>query len=131
MLHLNWTFFHLVAKSPELCLSINAERKMEMSNYRPISILTCFCKIIEKLIYHRFINFFEKHSVFTKSQYGFRNNSSTTHAALDIVINAFDQINNHYSCPVFLDYKKFFDTVCHNILLQKLDQYRIRGVASY
>jgi len=93
-----------------------SENKDEMSNYRLISILTCFCKIIEKLIYHRFINFFGKHSVFIKSQYGFRNNLSTTHAALDIVINAFDQINhNHYSCLVFLDYKKAFDTVCHNI----------------
>jgi len=67
-------------------------KKDEMSNYRPMPILTCFCKIIEKLIHHRFINFFEKHSVFTKSQYGFRNNSSTTHATLDIVTNAFDHI---------------------------------------
>jgi len=42
-----------------------------MSNYHPIPILTWFCNTIEKLIYPRLINFFDKHSVFTKSQYSF------------------------------------------------------------
>jgi len=37
-----------------------------LTNYRPISILTCFSKMIEKLIHERLLNFFEKHSVLTK-----------------------------------------------------------------
>ena len=66
----------------------------ELTNYRPISILTCFSKIFEKLIYSRLISFFQKNSILHDSQYGFRNGMSTTHAALDVLTSTCDQINN-------------------------------------
>ena len=45
--------------------------KLDLNNYRPISILTCFTKIFEKVIFNRLLNFFNKHSVLVSNQYGF------------------------------------------------------------
>ena len=85
-----------------------------LSNYRPISILTCFSKILEKLIYSRLSAFFPKHSVFTKTQYGFQSDKFTIHAILDVITTVNDQINNtEYTSLTLLDFKKAFDTVKH------------------
>ena len=70
--------------------------KDEASNYRPISILTCFSKIIEKLIYARFFNFFKKHDVIYANQYGFQKSFSTAHAILDIVTSAYENISDDF-----------------------------------
>ena len=65
-----------------------------------------------------------------KSQYGFQKKISTAHAVLDLVTTSFDNINNNlYTGLLFLDLRKAFDTVSHEILLSKLDHYGIRGSA--
>ena len=46
--------------------------KTSLANYCPISILSCFSKILERLIYFRFTNFFSEHNVVYKAQYGFQ-----------------------------------------------------------
>ena len=92
-----------------------------LSNYRPTSILTCFSKILEKLIYTRLFAFFQKHSVFTKTQYGFQSEKSTTHAMLDVITTVYDQINdNEYTSLTLLNFKKAFDTVKRSILIKKI-----------
>ena len=55
------------------------------SNYRPISLLSIFNKIFEKLMYNRLKSFLEKQNIIFKSQYDFREKYSTQHAILDIV----------------------------------------------
>ena len=54
-------------------------------NYRPISLLSNFNRIFEKLMFKRLKAFFDKHDVIFKAQYSFRDKRSTQHAILDIV----------------------------------------------
>ena len=101
------------------------------SNYRPISLLSVFNRIFEKIMYYRLKSFLEKKNIFNDSQYGFREKRSTEHAMLDIINQIENNMDNKmYSCGIFIDLKKAFDTVDHLILLQKLDHYGVRGVTN-
>ncbi len=59
--------------------------KHYFTNYRPVSLLSQFSKILEKLFTVRLNNFIEKHKLLTNSQYGFRNNRSTSLALMDLI----------------------------------------------
>ena len=98
-------------------------------NYQPISLPSVFDKIIEKLAYKRVQSFLSKHNIVHKYQYGFRTNFSTTHALLDVLNYIYTALEEgKYLFGIYIDLKKAFDTVNHNILLTKFDCYGIRGL---
>ena len=100
------------------------------TNYRPISLLSIFNKLIEKVMLNRLLKFLEKNNILYKYQFGFRKNHATTHAlteVIDYIYRSLDEGN--YVFGIYIDLKKAFDTVQHQILLQKLQHYGIRGIA--
>ena len=97
-------------------------------NYRPISLLDCFGKILEKLMYKQMISFIKKHAILFIYQYGFREGYSTTLALIDIMDTIKSRLdNNEFGIGIFIDIKKAFDTVNHNLLFSKLEHYGFRG----
>ena len=99
-----------------------------VSNYRPISLLPQFSKILEKLIAVRFISFIEKEKILINEQYGFQKHVSTSHALHSIVENITESLENKLNViGICIDLQKAFDTVNHSLLLEKLLHYGIRG----
>ena len=102
----------------------------ELSNYRPISLLSSFSKILERLMYNRIYTFLDKHCILIPQQFGFRQNHSTETAliyASDLLFKYCEK--NEIALGLYVDLSKAFDCLDHRILLHKLNHYGIRGTA--
>ena len=102
--------------------------KHEISNYRPISLLSCFNKIFEKKIHADLVNFIERNEILYTNQFGFRK----YHSTIDALMSTYDHIieelrKKNKVIGIFLDLKKAFDSIDNTILIKKLDIYGITG----
>ena len=107
-----------------------AGTKTDVSNYRPISLLSSFSKIYEKLMHNRVLNFLASNESLFEYQFGFRPGRSCEHALLNaqnMILNTLSK--NEVALLLLIDFSKAFDLVDHTILLRKLEHYGIRGTA--
>ena len=105
--------------------------KLEVSNYRPISLLSNIDKIFEKLMHSRLIEFLEEKQILYYRQFGFSKDFSTNYTILTLlesIQNALD--DRQFACRIIIDLEKAFDTISHDILLEKLNHYGVRGIAN-
>ena len=107
--------------------SYKGDDPSHFTNYRPISLLSNFSKVFEKVLYNRMIKFAEQYNILYRCQFGLRKNYSTSHALINRISSAIDQ--RETTVGAFLDLSKAFDTLDHQILFTKLEDYGIRDVA--
>ena len=103
------------------------DSKLNVENYRPVSLLSNISKIFEKILHNQIYSFLEDNNILFKNQFGFRKNHNTSHAISALtedIRSALDE--NEFAVGIFVDLQKAFDTVGHDILLKKLEHYGIR-----
>ena len=103
--------------------------RRDVSNYRPISTLPVLSKIFERLMCSRLKQFLSQNNILVNHQFGFKSGSNTGDAVLEFLDRVYNLLDEgQMLMPVYLDFSKAFDTVNHQILLQKLNHYGIRGI---
>ena len=104
--------------------------KKLICNYRPISVLPVSSKVFEIVLQEQLTEYFISNNLFAPQQYGFRKNSSTELAALELIDRFLNHINIHkIPTNFYIDLSKVFDSLQHDILLEKLAYYDLTNKA--
>jgi len=102
--------------------------KTDPSNYRPISMLTSFSKVLEKALYNRLIEYLNYNNILNSQQFGFRKNLATKDAIFRLIHEILNALNSKIMVgSIFFNLAKAFDSVNHLLLIQKLPHYGIIG----
>lgn len=104
--------------------------KIDMTNYRPITLIPIISKIFEKAMHKQITSFLNQFKIIKPEQNGFQKGKSTTLAAFSLVHNVICHVDKNIpTMVIFFDMSKAFDFVSHKLLLEKLQNYGIRGPA--
>lgn len=100
----------------------------EVSNYRPISLTSVFCKLFERVVHEQVLSYLSKNKLITKQQHGFLAQHSTCTQLLETINDWSVALSNSNVVDiVYFDIAKAFDTVSHVKLLHKLQAYGFHG----
>lgn len=105
--------------------------KLDVNNYRPLTMSSSFSKLFEYAMFYRLSSHLDKYKILTEHQHGFRVDHSTMTAIHDFygcVLRGFD--SGEFPFGVFCDLSRAFDCVDHDLLLEKLNWYGVRGVVA-
>ena len=117
-------------KIANVTLIFKSGDKGNVRNYRSISILPVFSKVLERIMYNRVYNRLDSKGLLYEKRFGFQRNNSTEHVILQLtrdITGSFEK--GKYTLGVFIDHSKALDTVDHQILIKKLQYYGIDGTA--
>lgn len=129
---LNQAVFPRLMQAARVTVLFKKGNKNDMGNYRPISILPVFSKLLEKIILNRFTEFEGKHNFRIPLQFCFRNGLSTELALLaqkGLILTALNE--SKLVLGIFVDFTKAFDLINHTLLIEKLLRYGYRGKATH
>ena len=104
------------------------EVSTDMDNYRPLSVLPVESKLLERAVHHQLNSFCNEHELLSSFQCRFRSNHSTEFAAVaisDYVRRRMDQ--GLLTGAVYIDLRKAFDSVDHDLLISKLQSYGLKN----
>ena len=115
-------------KTSRVCPIFKQGDRKDTNNYRPISCLSSFSKIFEKVVHEQLFSFLSFNKILDVNQFGFQKEKSTVHALtkiMNFISGAFN--DNKFVVAIFLDYQKAFDLVSHDILIEKLFKMGVKG----
>ena len=123
--------FPSILKFSKVISIFKRKTNLKFSNYHLVSILSYIDEILETIMYNCLYEFLESRNLIYYLQFGFRQKHSTSHALIHLTDKLWEQIHKgNFGCRISVDFKKAFDRVDHNILVQKLNYYGVRGTAN-
>ena len=102
--------------------------KSDPGNYRPVSLTSILCKLLEKCVRKSILEHLKCHNLLSDNQFGFRDHRNTVLQLLTVLDNWTEAVDDKLQIDsIYVDFAKAFDTVPYKRLLQKFSSYGITG----
>ena len=115
-------------KDANICPIYKKGSKSSPNNYRPVSLTSLVCRVMEKSIKDQIVKFLEENVKISPHQHGFRKKKSCVTNLLEYMEKLTNLIDSGHAVDViYFDYSKAFDSVCHSKLVHKLNTIGVQG----